>query len=47
MGTDKRVKEAAVERLFSSAGLFATSRRNRLSDSTFERLLMLIADHCE
>jgi len=37
----------AVERLFSCAELIATSRRNRLSDSTFEKLFMLKANHYE
>jgi hypothetical protein len=32
---------AAVERLFSCAGLIASSRRNRLNDLTFEKLLLL------
>ena len=38
---------AAVERLFNCAGLVATSRRNRLSDSTFDKLLMLKANYYE
>jgi len=37
----------AVKRLFSCTGLIATSRQNRLSDSTFEKLLMLKANHYE
>ena len=32
---------APVERLFSEANSFLTSRRNRLSDSLFESLLLL------
>jgi hypothetical protein len=32
---------APVEHLFSAAGLIETSRRNRLADQTFERLLLL------
>lgn len=32
---------APVERLFSNAALILTKRRNRLSDSTFEQLLLL------
>jgi len=38
---------AAVEGLFSSAGLIASSRRHRLSDRTFEKLLMLTANQYE
>ena len=32
---------SAVNRLFSSAGLFGTPRRRRLNDSMFEKLLLL------
>ena len=32
---------AAVERLFSSASIILCKRRNRLSDETFEKLLLL------
>ena len=32
---------AAVERLFSAASIILSKRRNRLSDDTFEKLLLL------
>lgn len=36
---------APVERLFSSAGLIETPRRNKLTDQMFEILLMLKVNH--
>jgi len=35
---------AAVERLFSAGGLIQAPRRNKLSDTTFERLLLMKAN---